>query len=144
MAASTTRLLMPCLTSNLACLSFVLCCLWLLVPRSLLFSSAASRKKNSHVDMSIYWSRGAVGLKLPVNGKKVQKFYFSANYATIGVNILLATKMATYLKDKPVDFADSEESRKFYGKLVVAAGAAHDRFVEVKANKETRVQDVEA
>ena len=79
-----------------------------------------------------------------MNGKKVQKFYFSANYGTIGVNILLATKMATFLKDKPVDFADSEESRRFYGKVMVAAGAAHDRFVEVKAKKETEVQDVEA
>lgn len=94
--------------------------------------------------MSIYWNRPAVGLKLVVDGKKVQKFYFSAKYATIGVNIMQATKMAAFLKDKPVDFADSQEARNFYGKVMVTTGAAHDRFLEVKAKKETKVQDGEA
>ena len=94
--------------------------------------------------MSIYWNRPAVGLKLVVDGKKVQKFYFSAKYATIGVNIMQATKMAAFLKDKPVDFADSQEARSFYGKVMVTTGAAHDRFLEAKAKKETKVQDGEA
>ena len=91
--------------------------------------------------MSIYWNRGAVGLKIPLNGKKVQKFYFSAGFCTIGVNILQGAKLAEFLRGHPAEFAESEEVRTLHGKVVFNAGVAHDRYEEVKAKKIADLQD---
>lgn len=87
------------------------------------------------MEMSIYWNRGAVGLKVPLNGKKVQKLYFSAGFCTIGVNILQGAKVAEFLRGNSPEFAESEEVRTLHGKVVFNAGVAHDRYEEQKAKK---------
>lgn len=91
---------------------------------------AQLRKFAPWIRVTVYWTRSCVGVKVKIGDCWHQKFYFSRQFrhGALAVNITLAAKLCSYLKDHNPEHADSEVAYDHYTMLCVTAAAAEDSY----------------